>query len=168
MEPCRSDDDLFEQECYKVIHTSTKGISLSLVSLEFCECQWAGTGFIMEQIRSDYEWQVLWGCGEDVQSHSEYVFHDIDGDGHNEIFTLFMDESNVWGFAHRYRIDSLGYFILQTLKLPYVVTDEIRLGGRYSVNSDHSFSLLGKTYLGLDSITVIYDNESDSIKLKEK
>jgi hypothetical protein len=139
-----------------------------LVSLESCECQWAGAGFIIEQITCDNEWQVLWGYGEDVQSHSEYVLHDIDGDGNNEIFTLFKDESDVWGFAHRYRMDSLGYFILQTLELPYVVTDEIRLGGHYSINSDGTFSLLGQTYSGLDNITIIYDNEGDSIILATK
>ena len=160
-----------EYQCYKEIHFLEDTLNITLVSLSYCDCLETvpGDGFVLYS--SNFilnESSVLWGKTTLDNSKNKYFLADIDDDTVDELFTLFLDVSNFWGYVHRFTIDSNYSVHLQTLKLPHMlIMDDKPLEELLRINPDKSITLLSRIYESKRSVTIYYDDKNDSLSLIE-
>lgn len=160
-----------EYECYKEIFTVQDTLNIILVSTSYCDCLEAvpGDGFVLYS--SNYvhnELNVLWGKTTIDNSKNKYFLANIDDDKISELLTLYLDESNIWGYVHRFTVDTNYQVTLQTLELPFmIIVDDKPIDKLLRINSDKSITILGKTYESANNLTVYYDEKNDSLSLKE-
>lgn len=160
-----------EYHCYKEIHSLKDTLNITLISLSYCDCLETvpGDGFVLYSSNLVHnESNILWGKTTLDNSKNKYFLADIDDDNVNELFTLFLDVSNIWGYVHRFTIDSNFSVKLQTIKLPYMLVQVDKpLGELLKINPDKSITLLGETYESKNYLTIYYDNKNDSLFLIE-
>lgn len=161
-----SSADMDQDSCVTPVFSYVAGkdsVRVGVWQQSLCN-QYYQKGFLIVQERGISGWNVLWGQGETEHCQTELYLEDLDGSGDREILTLFVDESNIWGFVHRVvlKSDSMNW---QHLAIPIVKSDDAELtqGRSYMQNADGSLTLLGTLYDSDKHPMIRYSPELDSL-----
>lgn len=161
---CLSREQERDSPCVVEVYSSSDSVLIYLIIPDSCNLPYQG--FEIVKLHYWTGWEVLWGRGETEECSTRYYLLDLDEDGRDEIFTLFEDENNIWGYVHRYQLLDQGGVALQTLPIPFILTDDVLYRDRCSINVNGTFTLLGETYEGDEHLTVYYDADGDSLALR--
>lgn len=162
---CVPQDEESAEQCKVSVCTYGDSVEVALYVMDSCDI--LSRGFLI--VAFDYEsscWDILWGSGDLEECSTRHYLLDLDGDTRLEILTLYENEDNIWGYAHRYRLLGQGGVALQTLPIPYIHPDDVLYRDRCMINVNGTFTLLGETYEGDEHLTVFYDTTGDSLALR--
>jgi len=155
-----------QKDCPELIYGDNT-ISIFLYASGNCDCirKQFGQGFLISWSDSGQFNEILWGGSDEAYTSEHYLFN-LDGSGPPEVLTLFLDESNAWGFIHRLTLNSANRPCLQTLPVPVFALTA------HAARTGSIYQLVGKSMIlfeairpSHDSIAVYYDVESDSLAL---
>jgi len=145
----------------------TEGEILKVFRFQNCDWQKGSVppGFLIAVGNLENDHQVLWGQFAECYKAEAYAI-DLDHLAPCEIMTLFMDESNLWGCAHRMAIKEGKRLALQTVVIPVMGFSDLadESGALFTSDSGRVLTFSG-TLGDTASVTLSYDSSGDSLSV---
>ena len=169
-----------EYKCYSEIYSIKDTLEIVLISANHCpdpDRSFPFGGFLIYYGAFNEYSKVLWGESWTVSGPTtDYFYWDFDSDGINEVLTLFSDVGLMFGYVHRFKIDSNYSVSIRSFEFSQILIEDVPLSDILRINDDQSITIIGgisawdeekkMIYSIHDNPTIYYDVKGDSLAIK--